>query len=214
MGLFDSIGKGISSLFGGASDFLTGSPAEYEQVSNLTPGQMRNQMQLQKAARRRGAGGAFGKSADFYRDILRDRPESLESLFAPELRQFNEDIIPQLAEQFAGMGAGGISSSGFQNSATRAATDLSERLAQMRQNLRFQAAQGLSGIGAQALQPHAQYTQTQPGSEGFLSSVAPGVGSGIGMAFGGPIGSAFGNMAGSLFKGGNRPMGSTSPYGG
>lgn len=214
MGLFDSIGKGISNLFSGVSDFVTGSPAQYEQVSNLTPGQMKNQLLLQKAARRRGIKGGFGQSSDFYRDILENDPQSLQALFAPEMRQFNEDIIPQLAEQFAGMGAGGMSSSGFQNSATRAATDLSERLAQMRQGLRFQAAQGLSGLGLQSLQPYSQYTQTQPGHEGFLSNIAPSAGTIAGTALSGPIGSFFGNKSGNMFSNGNRPMGSTNPYGG
>lgn len=212
MGLFDTIGKGLKNLFGGGSDFLSGTPAEYSQVSNLTPEQLRTQKQLERASRKRGAGGAFGQSADYYRDILENDPSMLEALFSPEMRRFNEQIIPDLAEQYAGMGAGGLSSSGFQNSATRAGTDLSERLAMMRQNLRQQAAQGLSNLGSQALSPHAQYTQTNPGSEGFLSQVAPGLGAGIGMAFGGPIGGAIGGGLGSLFKGSQQP-GTTSPYG-
>ncbi len=194
----------------GLFDFFTGSPAEYDQVSNLTPDQLRNQNQLQKAGRKRGAGGAFGESADFYRDILSNDPGALQSLYAPELRQFNEQTIPDLAEQFAGMGSGGLSSSGFRNSAVNAGTDLSERLASMRQNLRFNAAQGLSGIGSQGLQPHTSYQQTNPGSEGFLSNVAPAIGGTVGTAVGGPIGGALGSGLGSLFKGG----GKTSPYGG
>ncbi len=213
MGLFDSLkgflGGGVFS--NGAKDFLTGYPAEYEQISNLTPDQMRNQKQLQQAGRARGAGGAFGDSADFYRDILSNDPGALQSLYAPELRQFNEQTIPDLAEQFAGMGSGGgLSSSGFRNAAVGAGTDLSERLAAMRQNLRFNAAQGLSGIGSQGLQPHSQYQQTNPGSEGFLSSVAPSIGGAIGTAVGGPIGGALGSGLGTLFKGG----GKSSPYGG
>lgn len=194
MGFFDSI-----------KDFFVGSPAGYEQVSNLTPTQSGIQRQLEKASKRRGAGGAFGKSADFYRDILSNRNGSIESLYAPELRQFNEQIIPDLAEQFAGMGSGALSSSGFRNSAVNAGTDLSERLAAMRQQLRFNAAQGLRNIGSQALNPHASYQQTSPGSEGFLSNIAPAVGTAIGSAVGGPVGGAIGGGLGSLFK--------SSPYG-
>lgn len=211
MGLWDSIkgflGGGVfsDSARNAAGDFLSGTPSEYDQISNLTPGQLRNQRQLLKAGRGRGAGGAFGKSADFYRDVLSDKEGSLEDLYAPELRQFNERVIPDLAEQFAGMGSGGLSSSGFRNAAIGAGTDLSERLASMRQNLRFNAAQGLSNIGAQGLQPHTSYQQTNPGSEGFLSNIAPAVGTAIGTAVGGPIGGGLGNIAGSLFK--------SSPYG-
>ena len=198
MGFFDSI-----------SDFFSGSPAQYEQVSNLTPSQMRQQRQLERAGRRRGAGGAFGDSADFYRDILSNDPNALQELYAPEMRKFNEQIIPDLAEQFAGMGSGGLSSSGFRNAAVGAGTDLSERLAAMRQQLRFNAAQGLSGIGAQGLQPYSQYQQTSPATEGFLSNVAPAIGTGIGTALGGPLGGALGNMAGNLFK--SSPYGQSNP---
>ena len=210
MGLFDQIGKGLSSLFGGASEMLSGTPAQYDQISGLTPEQMRGQKLLERAGRKRGAGGAFGQSADFYRDILENDPQALQELYAPELRQFNQQTIPDLAEQFAGMGSGALSSSGFRNAAVGAGTDLSERLASMRQQLRFNAAQGLSSIGAQGLQPHSSYQQTNPGTEGFLSNIAPAVGTAVGTYFGGPIGGALGNAAGNLF-GGSKSM---SPYGG
>jgi len=205
MGFLDSILDFGSNIFSGANDFISGTPAQYEQVSNLTPSQMRGQKQLERAGRRRGAGGAFGDSADFYRDILSNDPNALQSLYAPELRQFHEQTIPDLAEQFAGMGSGALSSSGFRNAAVNAGTDLSERLAAMRQQLRFNAAQGLSNIGAQGLQPHTTYQQTSPGTEGFLSNIAPAVGTAIGTAVGGPVGGAIGGGLGSLFK--------SSPYG-
>lgn len=194
----------------GFFDFLTGTPAKYEQVSNLTPSQLKNQNMLQQAGAKRGAGGAFGTSADFYRDILDNNPQSLQELYAPELRQFREQTIPDLAEQFAGMGAGNLSSSGFRNAAVNAGTDLSERLANMRQQLRFNAAQGLSGIGAQGLVPHAQYQQTEAATEGFLPSFAKGFGASI---------PGFGDLGGFFGGGGSsqptqpQNFGGTSPYG-
>jgi len=193
----------------GLFDFFTGTPAEYEQVSNLTPSQMKGQRQLERAGRQRGAGGAFGTSADFYRDILENNPNALNELYAPELRQFREQTIPDLAEQFAGMGSGVLSSSGFRNAAVNAGSDLSERLAAMRQQLRFNAAQGLSNIGAQGLQPHTSYQQTSPGTEGFLSNLSPAIGGTIGTAVGGPIGGTIGGGLGSLFK--SSPYGNNNP---
>ncbi len=198
MGFFDSI-----------SNFLTGTPEKREQVSNLTHSQLGIQNQLQGAAKRRGAGGAFGTSADYYRDLLGNNSEDFNAFQAPELRRFNEQIIPDLAEQFAGFGAGSLSSSGFRNAAVGAGADLSERLGAIRAALRQQGAQGLNQIGQQALTPHAQYQTTQPGSEGLLSSIAPSIGTGIGAGIGSPIGSAIGNFTGNLISG----KGQTSPYG-
>jgi hypothetical protein len=198
--------------------FFTGEDEVREQVSNLTPSQIKGQRQLEKAAMGRGAKGAFGTSADYYRDLLSNDSADFNAFAAPEMRRFNEQIVPDLAEQFAGMGSGALSSSGFRNAAVGAGTDLSERLGAIRAQLRQQGAQGLQGIGQQSLVPHSQWETTQQGTEGFLSSLAPAAGTAIGAAFGGPIGASIGNMAGNWLSGGsqsnaNQSKGSTSPYG-
>jgi len=190
----------------GMFDFFTGSPAEYEQVSNLTPSQLKQQKQLQAAGKGRGAGGAFGESADYWRDILSNDPAAFQAFEAPQQRQFNEQIIPDLAEQFAGMGAGGLSSSGFRNAAVGAGTDLSERLASMRAGLRQNAASNLFNVGQAGLQQHSQYQQTNPGSQGFLSNVASGIGAAI-------PGAIAGGIPGALASGFSNIFGKSSPYG-
>ena len=98
MGLFKSIGK----FFGGSSE-------KHERVPTLLPNQIPLQQQLTKAGMGPGAGGAFGQSADYYRGLLGNNPQDYQSFAAPAMRQFNEEIIPGLSEQFAGMGAGGLS---------------------------------------------------------------------------------------------------------
>lgn len=189
--------------------FFTGSPAEYEQVSNLTPSQNRIQRERERASR-----GAFGEARNYYSNLLGNNAADFQAFAAPELRQFREQIIPDLAEQFAGMGAGGLSSSGFRNAAIGAGTDLSERLAAMRAGLRQNAAAGLQGLATGALTPHTQYQQTNPGSQGFLSNVATGIGSAIpGLLAGGPAGAGMGFLNGFLGGGGQGQFGSTSPYG-
>ena len=203
MGFFDSI-----------SNFFTGTPEKREQVSRLTPSQMPIQGQLENAAQQRGAGGAFGTSADYYRDLLSNDSADFNAFAAPEQRRFNEQTIPGLAEQFAGMGAGGLSSSGFRNAAVGAGTDLSERLGAIRAQLRQSGAQGLQNIGTQSLNPTSDWQTTQPASEGFLSSALPAFGTALGTAFGGPLGGAVTNIAGNWLSGGNKQKGSTSPYGG
>lgn len=162
MGFWDSLQK-----------FLMGSPEKHKRVSTLLPEQQNLLSQLQAALSGQGAGGAFGESADFYRNILSDDPATMQQFFAPETRKFNEQIIPGLSEQFAGMGSGNLSSSGFRNAAVNAGTDLQERLGSIRANLKNQAAQGLSGLGQVGLGNYSQDVMTQPGSEGFLSQVAP-----------------------------------------
>lgn len=206
----------MPGFFESLGNFFTGTPEKRERVSTLTPSQMKFQQQLENAAMGRGAQGAFGTAADYYRDLLSNENPDLEAFTAPELRQFREQIIPGLAEQFAGMGSGGLNSSGFRNAAVGAGTDLAERLGAIRARLRESGAQGLMGIGNRALTPYTDWQTTQPGTEGFLSSLAPAVGTAAGAFLGGPLGGAFGGMAGNWLSnafGGNKVGKNTSPYG-
>jgi hypothetical protein len=232
------------------SNFFSGSPEIRKQVSTLRPEQEPLYRQLTNSGMRRGAGGAFGGAADQYRDILEGRPgqgalgrsqnyynnllsddsEDYQAFANPAMRQYREEIMPSLSEQFAGMGAGGLSSSGFQNAQTQGAVDLSERLGQIRANLRQAGAQGLQNLGQfstqglqnlgqQGLNQYSQNMTTQEGSPGFLSQLAPAAGTAIGAYFGGPAGASAGASAGNWFSGlfgnksGNRVGANTSPYG-
>jgi len=98
-------------------------------------------------------------------------------MFAPEQRRFNEQIIPDLAEQFSGHG--GIGSSGFRNAAVNAGTDLSERLGAIRAQLRQQGAQGLSNIGGMGLQNFNENIH-RPETFGLLGGIAEGGGKAAG----------------------------------
>ncbi|MEN6512264.1 MAG: hypothetical protein ABFD00_10610 [Chloroherpetonaceae bacterium] len=207
----------------GAGEFLFGSPEVRENVSLLRPEQEALYQQLVKSGIAPGAGGAFGGAADYYRNLLGDNSADYAAFAAPMLRQYNQEIVPNISEQFAGLGSGGLSSSGFRNAQIQGATDLAERLGALRANLRQAGAQGLQNIGQLGLQSYSQNMTTQPGSEGFLSSLAPAVGGAIGTAVGGPIGGAIGSGIGSSFGNasqswfgnqGNRVGANSSPYGG
>ncbi len=163
--------------------FLSGTKGKFVQKSLLGPEQQAGYQDLQRAAQGRGGGGAFGQAQNYYSGLLNDDNSTFNAFAAPEQRRFNEQTIPDLAEQFAGMGSGGLSSSGFRNAAVNAGTDLSERLGAIRAQLRQQGAQGLMGIGQQGL---GQFNENiyQPPTPGFLESVAPAIGSAVG-AFGG-----------------------------
>lgn len=160
--------------------------------------------QYQNAMMNQGAGGASGAAADYYRDLLSNDSQTYNQMAAPEMRQFNEEIIPGLSEQFAGMGSGGLSSSGFRNAAVGAGTDLSERLGAMRAQLRAQGAQGLSQMSQFGLQDFSTVT---PGQAGFFQQIAPAAGKIAGNAA-----DAYFNQQGAA--GLNKPdKGTTSPYG-
>lgn len=189
------------------SGFLQGSPERNEQVSRLGPEQQGLYNQLLQA----GGGGSFGTAADYYRNLLSNNSEDFNAYANPELRRFREQIIPDLAEQFAGMGSGGLSSSGFRNAAVGAGTDLSERLAAIRAQLRSQAAQGLTNIGQLGLQSMYENVH-RPATGGFLDYAAPIAGSALGSLLG-PVGAAVGGSLGGMASNFISGKGQSSPYG-
>lgn len=206
----------MANFFKQLGRFFTGTPEKRENVSTLRPEQEGLYQQLVNAGQRPGAGGAFGTSADYYRNLLNDDSVDYNAFAAPMMRQYSQDIVPGISEQFAAMGAGGsgLSGSGFQNAQIQGATDLAERLGALRASLRQSGAQGLQNIGQIGLQPYSQNMVTRPGTEGFLSSVSPVIGTAAGMAFGGPPGVVAGNIASNWFGGrGNKVGLNTSPYG-
>ncbi len=178
--------------------FWTGSPEKHKRVSTLLPEQQGVYKDVTSAGQ-----GAFTTAADYYRNLLSDNPADYEAFAAPEMRRYNEQIIPDLAEQFAGMGSGGLSSSGFRNAAVSAGTDLAERLGAIRARLRAQGAQGLQNIGQTALGNYSQDVVTQQATPGFIDYASNIVGQAVG---------GFGMGAGMNWMS-NKSKGTTSPYG-
>lgn len=183
--------QGPSQQGGGWWQSLFGKPEQNYQQSTLGREQQPLYQQLQGAAQGPGAGGAFGQSADYYRDLLSDDSQTANAMFAPEQRRFNEQTIPDLAEQFAGFGGGGsLSGSGFRNAAVGAGADLSERLGAIRAGLRQQGAQGLSQLGQAGLGSFNENIH-RPETYGLAGSFAEGAGQGLGKAAGNFLGSKF-----------------------
>lgn len=189
--------------------FFTGTPGKYETRSTLTPQQQSLFSQMLAALNQQGASGAFGNVADYYRDLLSPDSQTFNEFAAPELRRFNEDIVPGLAEQFAGMGSGALSSSGFRNAGIQAGTDLSERLGAIRAQLKQQGAAGLAGLGQMGLN-QVQENIYQKGKPGLIDFAGPALGI-AGAAFGGPVGASAGNAVGGWL---GKKFGSSNPYGG
>jgi len=201
-------------FFNELSKFFRGTPGRYERRSTLGPEQQPLYQQMQAALQGRGAGGAFGQVADYYRGLLSDDSADFQAFAAPEQRRFREETIPGLSEQFAGMGSGGLSSSGFRNAAVNAGTDLSERLGAIRAQLRQQGAQGLNQMGQFGL---GQFNENiyQKGQPGLVDAIGPALGMAAG-AFGGPFFGAAGTAAGNWLTnkfGGNKGQDTSSIYG-
>ena len=75
-------------------DFWSGTPEKRENVSNLRPEQEGLYNQAVNAGKGRGAGGAFGDAADYYRNNLSDNPADFNAFAAPAMRQYSQDIAP------------------------------------------------------------------------------------------------------------------------
>jgi len=141
-------------------------------------------------------GGGFSQAAQYYQDLLQPGSEAAEAFAAPEMRRYQEEILPGLAERFAGMGSGGVlGGSSFQKSALREGSNLAERLAAIRAGTQQQGAAGLTGLGQLAAQPQFQPV-LQQGTPGIFGGLAMGAGQGIGSALGNPGG----QYLSSLFK--------------
>jgi len=173
-----------------------------ENVSTLRPEQEPLYQQAVNSGLTRGAGGAFGESADYYRDLLSNDSKDYQAFAAPETRNFYENTIPNLSEQFAGGGGGqgSFSSSGFRNAGIQAGTDLSERLGAIRANLRMAGAQGLQNAGQIGLRPYSQNMVTEPGTTGWVAPFVGAAGNAAGVAAGQGLANAWG---GNKVGGGN-----------
>ena len=73
---------------------------------------------------------AYKSAMQFTMDMLNPSSEAYQKFEAPYLTEFRQQIVPEIAERFAGLGA--MSSSGMQQSLGSASSNLMERLAAMK----------------------------------------------------------------------------------
>lgn len=120
-----------------------------------------------------GTQDAFG----YLQSILSDQPEAFNAFEAPIRRQFEQEIVPGLAERFgAGAGsAGALSSSSLNRSLSQAGRDLSTNLAGLRAGLKDQAIGRLQGFLGTGLTPTLQQVY-RPETGGFFGGISQGVG--------------------------------------
>lgn len=155
----------------------------------------------------------YGAGSDFLQRLLSGDPEMMQQFMQPYMNQFNQQIIPGIAERFAGMGtgAGAGSSSAFNQTATQAGSNLMAQLAQLRGNMQMQGAgQGLQyaqqpfsntlgGLGVHGFE-NLYIPQAPSAASGLLGGLGGGLAQGIGMAAGGPLGGAAAQGAYNWFQ--------------
>lgn len=122
-----------------------------------------------------GAGSLAPQSFEYLRGLLSGDPGALQAFQAPYQRDFRENVVPDLANRFAGMGSGNLSSSAFQQALARAGTSLEEKLASLRGNLQMSALDKLFNFSQLGLTPMKE-TYLSPGDPGFFGSLAPSLG--------------------------------------
>ena len=187
----------------GIMEFLFGGGDSLEKINNFSPEQQGAYQQIMNALFGPGAqgGGAYGQATQSLMDLLDPSSEAYEKFAAPYMRQFNEEIIPGLAEQYAGLSpqGGALSSSGFGQALGSAAGGLQERLASLRTGLQQQGRGEAFGQANQAMgyQPF-QYMQHQ-GTAGLIPSALAGFTGSLGQAGFGSLG-GFSNQIRGLFK--------------
>lgn len=160
-------------------NFLFGEEPSLEKIPTGTPEQGQfGQDIIGMLQQMIGQGGGLQQANQYDQSLLGQGPEALNNFSQPYLQQFQEQILPMIAERFAGGGA--LSSSGFGQAVGGAGAGLQSKLAQLFSELQGQASgrqqgqfQNLSQIGL-GYSPFAYHEK--PGKQGvaapFLSGFA------------------------------------------
>lgn len=128
---------------GGIMPFLFGTPEAYFDV----PGRRNVYEQLAQ-----GVQGGLPTGFDFLTRLLSGDQSIFQELEAPALRQFQQEILPGLAERFTGIGQGAQGSSGYQQALGQAGARLAQDLAGQRAQYRMSALDRLMSQAGQTLQ--------------------------------------------------------------
>jgi len=169
-------------------DFLFGKKGGFEQTPTMNPQQQQLLQQLLG-----GLGGATGAGMGFLQNLLSGDTSKFE---APLMRQFNEQTIPHLAEQFSGANAQG--SSAFGQALGSAGAGLAQDLGALRGGLQMQGLGQLSNFLNQGLGAKSFESIYRPGTSGFMGGLAPALGQGLGMGLSGGMSGGMGGLLSML----------------
>lgn len=170
------------------SSVLFGTPQQTKQVPLFSPEQLQARQGLRQGAQQQ----------------LQATPLSFAPQRAQYEKHFSEQVIPTLAERFAG----NLRSSAFKGALGNTTSDFQSKLAALESQYNLGAnKQALEQLRL-GLSPEYQ-RQTTPGQPGIFGNIAKIGGSALGKYLGGDIGQAIGNELGqgvsSLFQNINAP---------
>ena len=157
-------------------EMLFGKKGKIEALPTLSPEQQQLLGQLLG-----GLGGPIQSGLGNLQSLLSGDMEAYE---APAMRQFQEQIVPGIAERFTGMGAGAQQSSAFGQQLGAAGAGLAERLAMQRAGLQQQGLGQLQSLLGMGIGTPTYQWMGMPGTQGGLGSLASGFGSSLGMGGG------------------------------
>ena len=180
----------LGSMFGGGDSkgsAMSGTPEQFRRIRTGTPEASRFQKRLFKNRGGLPNNPLYQEGSDYLQNLLSGSPEAFENFEAPYMQNFQENVLPDIANRFAGMGTGnsGLSSSGFQQTLAQSGRGLQRDLASMRSGLQMQglnqslnyAQQPINNqLNAMQWSPYqVTHTPRQPGINDSLAQLAPGV---------------------------------------
>ena len=187
-------------------EYLTGTPDRKKKIPTMAPYQ---EQDFRNRVENPIEGNATYQAGNSYlQNILSGNPEAFKAFENPLIEQFQNQIVPMIAERFGGA-TGSMSNSGLNNSLAQAGRGLQTDIANVRGNMQMNAAQQAlpyaqqpySNTLAQSQVPTFAYTNQQ-GNQGLIggaaNAFAQGAGTGIGM---GPLSNYF-----SFMSSGSKPQ--------
>jgi len=193
------------------SDLLFGRKSEDQEVSTLSPEQQEFLKMLMQTGGLEG-NPLYGAGSDYLQQLLSNEPGAYSQFEAPLMSQFHQQIVPQIANTFAGAGtgAGAVGSSAFGQQLGQAGAGLQKDIGALRgmlqQNALGQALQYAQQpianrlAGLQTPTKAFRRTQGQPGliPQGLAAYFGSGGGFG---GFGGGIGNLLGGFGRQAYGG-------------
>jgi len=163
---------------------LFGSKPKLSQVSTLSPEQQRVLNALLG-----GLEQQLPQGINVLSQLLAPSEQYTQTMQAPAMRQFQEEIIPSLAERFTGtFGTGAQRSNAFAQQLGQAGAGLAENLAAMGQQSQLQGLGQLQNLLSLGLGSRPLENVMKGGGGGLLGGLAPGIGQGLGGILAGRFG--------------------------
>jgi hypothetical protein len=140
-------------------DFLFGKHEKVDQIPKYNQAQENTMNQLLG-----GGSSQLPQGFEFLNQILSQNPDLMNQFQAPAKREFNEEILPTIAERFSGMNA--QKSSAFGQQVGKAGERLEESLSAQRSGMQSNALAQLQSLLQGGLTQRNENV-FRPGTEGF-----------------------------------------------